>query len=92
VAPNREAKGVSPRASRGSRAFPKRKLDQARAMSWQCSVRKLSIVSSIRTRFGPRLAGSRAVDDLQGVVFFSIFISPIFVVAHFEWANKILIM
>ena len=68
-APNGKANG-DPDASSGSRAFSKRKSDRARGVSWQFSARKPSITSSIRTRITSRLAGSTAVDDWQGVVFF----------------------
>ena len=55
-------------------------------------VRKSSISRSIVVRSTARLAGSHAFSVLQGVVFFSYFISPIFVAALFESANKITLM
>ena len=85
VAHYRERKGrASPGASRGSRAFPKRKarsIPSIRAVSWHArfsSGRKSSISRSILVRLRARLAGSTASDVLQGLVFFIYFISHIF--------------
>ena len=64
-------------------------------VSWDAHLipgRKLSISRSILVRFALRLAGSTAIDVLQGVVFFSYFFSNIFVCTLFEGANKIMIM
>jgi len=50
--------------------FPKRKYNRAHISSWQCSIQKSTIGSSIHTRLMPHLAGLTMGDEWQGVVFF----------------------
>jgi len=52
----------------------------------------LSIVDSFIIRSKTRLAGSLTVDVMQSLVFFSYFISNIFVASLFEQASKMMFM
>jgi len=72
--------------------FPKRKPDQVREASWQCSARKSSIASPNHIRFAPHLVGSTTGNDWQGLVSFSTFASQISVVTCFGLANRITFM
>jgi hypothetical protein len=96
--PKCEGNGLHPWREQGSRAFPKRKarsIPSIRAVSWHARFapgRKSSIASSISVRLRPRLAGSTERGVLHGLVFFIYFFLQIFMVALFEWANKIMII
>jgi len=98
VPPNREGKGVNPGRAPGAARSKKGRRDQSHQsarVSWDARFppgRKSSVSRSILARSRPRLAGSAAVDVLQGLVFFSYLISNIFVAALFERANKIMFM
>ena len=64
-------------------------------VSWQARSapgRKPRIARSILVRLRPRLAGSRAFNVPQGLVFFSDLFSQIFSVTPFGPANKIMLM
>jgi hypothetical protein len=87
-----------PGDEQGNRAFPKRKFpsipsnprgELARSV---CPGRKSGTVGSIIVRSMSHLAGSTAVDVMQGMVFYLYFISHAFVATLSEWANKIALM